>query len=272
MAIVFLILLFILGACFGSFLCCESRRLYLKAGKKKLPPRSLCLHCRKQLKWSDNIPIISWLFLRGRCRYCHQKIGLAEFLAELLTAFAWLSLGLSFIFSTPSSFDYLVASPLDWAIFIATLIFTLPLIFLAIYDGLYGELPTSLLIISILISIIILVLREISWASPLGTFTPDYLLQPIGALLILAGLYLTLYLVSKGKWVGDGDWLLATSIALALSRVWPALLTLTLTNLLAVLIMPPILRRKGNHHLPLGPFLVAAYLIISIFYPFLSIF
>lgn len=275
MTIIFLSLLFILGACFGSFLCCQARRMHARSTKKgsRFPSHSICLHCRYRLKWYDNIPIISWLLLRGRCRKCHKKIGFTEFLTEFLTAFSWLTLGLSFIFCTKSSLNHFSASPLDWAIFIATLFLTLPLIFLAIYDGLYGELPTSLLIISIVVSAIILILREISWASQShsGAFSPDYLLQPLGAFLILGGLYFILYLASKGKWVGDGDWFLATAIALALSRVWPALLTLTLANFLAVIIMAPILHSRHRHNLPLGPFLVAAYLIISVAYPYLSL-
>lgn len=273
MVVCFLIILFILGACFGSFLCCQARREHLRAGKyKSLSSRSICLHCHRRLKWYDNIPIISWLFLRGRCRECHKKIGLTEFLSEILTALIWLALGLSFIFSTSSSLNHFSASPLDWAIFIATLVLTLPLIFLSIYDALYGELPVFILIVSILISVVILVLREVSWATmnPTGVFLPDYILQPLGAFLILGGLYLLLYLLSKGKWVGDGDWLLATAIAFALARVWPALLTLTLTNLLAVVIMAPILHRSHHRSLPLGPFLVSAFLIISIVYPYLN--
>ena len=274
-------MLFIMGACFGSFLCCESRRLHHRAGKhKKLPSRSICLHCRKQLKWYDNIPIISWLILRGHCRHCGKPIGLAEFLSEFLTAFTWLALGISFVVFTHSTVSHFSATPYDWAIFIASLVFTLPLIFLAIYDALYGELPVSALIIAIIIAVIILVLREASWLSaesylaptlhPSGTFTSALILQPLGAFLILGGLYLVLYLLSHGKWVGDGDWLLATAIALALSRVWPALLTLTLTNLLAVIIMTPLLRRRRAKSLPLGPFLVAAFFTILVFYPVIA--
>ena len=68
METVFLVGLFILGACFGSFLCCQARRLRIKDkhGKKsvkKLGSRSVCLHCKAKLKWYDNIPIISWLIL-----------------------------------------------------------------------------------------------------------------------------------------------------------------------------------------------------------------
>ena len=87
--------MFILGACFGSFLCCQARRLRLKEGKKpkskKLPARSICLSCGYQLKWYDNLPIFSWLLLRGKCRKCRQKIGILEVLSELGLALAFLA-------------------------------------------------------------------------------------------------------------------------------------------------------------------------------------
>ena len=127
-----LILLFILGACIGSFLCCQVRRLHLKSTRRKrLGPRSVCLSCGQKLKWYDNLPIISWLILRGKCRNCHHRIGIAELLSELGTAFAFLSTGINF--------NPMVAGPLDWCRFILLLIFVSTMCFLAIYDGLYGS-------------------------------------------------------------------------------------------------------------------------------------
>ena len=150
MQILFYILLFILGSCFGSFLCCQARRLHLKvAGKgKKLGARSVCLQCNYQLKWYDNIPVLSWLFLRGKCRKCGKKIGFAEFLSELGLGLAFLALG--------TTINLTAANILQWSIFITTLILTISLGFLAIYDGIYGELPTIYLTISIICAIIIL--------------------------------------------------------------------------------------------------------------------
>ena len=155
MQILFFIILFILGACFGSFLCCQARRLHLKSTKgksKKLSSRSVCLNCGYQLKWYDNIPVFSWLFLRGKCRKCKQKIGFAEILSELGLGLAFLALG--------TTIDPVTASILEWAILLATLILTIILAFLAIYDGLYGELPTTYLTISIVCAIIVLCLKE----------------------------------------------------------------------------------------------------------------
>ena len=137
----FLIMLFILGSCFGSFLCCQARRMHLKTTPSKktknatLGSRSVCLNCAHQLKWYENIPIISWLVLRGKCKNCHRKIGIAEFLSELGVGLAFLAIG--------TTIDITSGDFLTWAVFVLTLITLLPLSFLAIYDGIYGELPTT---------------------------------------------------------------------------------------------------------------------------------
>ena len=259
MEIAFLILLFVLGACIGSFLCCQARRLHLKVtkqGSKKLGPRSVCLHCHYQLKWYDNLPIISWLFLRGKCRKCHAKIGVAELISELGLALSFLALGTTINLS---------ADPLIWTIFIVTLLLTTVLAFLAIYDGLYGELPTKYLIIAIIIAIISLSLQHAQILITSG-FTPELIYQPVLSVLILGGLYLVLYLVSKGKWVGDGDWLLATAIGIALGNPWLALITLFIANLLACLCALPNLKKTKKIYL--GPFLVVAFIITLTFADF----
>lgn len=258
----FLALLFILGACFGSFLCCQARRLHLKSipkkkgTKAKLGSRSVCLHCHYQLKWYDNLPILSWLFLRGRCRKCRHKIGIAEILSEITLALAFFLLG--------TTIDITTANPLDWAILITTLLFTTVLAFLAIYDGIYGELPTLYLIISVAIAVIILALKEADLLLT-SSFTASQIYNPLLSILILGGLYLLLYKISRGKWVGDGDWLLGSSIAIALYDPWLALVTLFLANLLACLVMYPILRKQKHAKIYFGPFMVAAFVITFVF-------
>lgn len=264
MEVLFYGLLFVLGACLGSYLCCQVRRYHLRASakqgtKKSLGARSVCLHCKTQLKWYDNIPIISWLVLRGKCRKCGKKIGLAELLSEIGLALSFLALGTTI---NPST-----ATPFDWASFIAMLFLTLVLGFLAIYDGLYGQLPTSCLTISIICAIIVLTLRE--WATlSVSAFTPDLIWKPLLSILILGGLYLVLHLISKGKWVGDGDWLLGTAIAIALFDPWLALITLFLANLLACLVMAPFMRGKKHHQIYFGPFMIIAFIIVYSFATF----
>ena len=253
MEALFLILLFIVGACTGSFLCCQARRLHLKAtkqGTKPLGSRSVCLHCKYQLKWYDNIPIISWLLLRGKCRQCGKKIGFAEIISELASGLGFLALGFSI--------NIFTADALTWCIFIAVLIFTTVLAYLAIYDGIYGELPTKHLFIAIILAAVILSLTHASIIITSG-FSSELIYQPLLSVLILGGLYLVLYLVSHGKWVGDGDWLLGTAIGIALGNPWLALITLFLANLLACLVALP--RLKKTKKIYLGPFLVVAFVI-----------
>lgn len=264
MRAVFLILLFVLGSCFGSFLCCQARRLHIKETTKgknhaKFNTRSVCLSCKYQLKWYDNIPILSWLFLRGKCRKCGKKIGLAEIVSELGLGIAFLALG--------TTLDVNSATILEWAIFIAILVLFVPLGFLAIYDGIYGELPTVCLTISIICAIIVLCLKE--WLTlSMSPFSPENILAPLASVAILGGLYFVLYIASKGKWVGDGDWLLGTAIGLALASPWLAVVALFIANVLACLVMAPLMRRSSTKKIYFGPFMVAAFVITITFADF----
>lgn len=252
MGFLFLILLFIFGACFGSFLCCQARRLHLKeTGDQKPGHRSICLHCKRKLKWYDNIPVISWIVLKGKCRYCGKKIGLAEILSELGLGFTFALFGFTASLSNDKLNLFLSEAPLSYILHFLIFLFILALAFLAIYDGLYGELPVPFLTISIILAIAINCFH----------FSIDGLADIVVSTLILGGLYLVLYLVSKGKWVGDGDWLLALAIGLVLKSPWLALITLFLSNLLALLVMLPVTKGKNNK-IPFGPFLVAAFYIV----------
>jgi len=82
-----LILAFIFGSIIGSFLNVLIYRL--PRGKSPLKPAfSFCTSCGKPIKWYDNIPIISYILLRGRCRYCKSPISIRYPLVETLTGFA----------------------------------------------------------------------------------------------------------------------------------------------------------------------------------------
>ena len=79
--IVFFVLIFAL--CIGSFLnVCIYR---IPRQKSIVSPPSLCPRCSKSIKWFDNIPLISYILLRGRCRFCKEKISAQYFIVELLT-------------------------------------------------------------------------------------------------------------------------------------------------------------------------------------------
>ena len=91
----FAILAFVLGAVVGSFLNVCIYRMPLNLSVNK-PRRSFCPACNTQLKWHQNIPLLSWLFLRGRCANCGSPIPLRYFVVELVTALFFLATWLQF--------------------------------------------------------------------------------------------------------------------------------------------------------------------------------
>lgn len=78
---------FVIGACIGSFLNVCIVRLPLE--KSVVFPGSHCPKCKKEISWYNNIPLLSYLFLRGKCRYCNQSISPCYFFVELLTGLSF---------------------------------------------------------------------------------------------------------------------------------------------------------------------------------------
>ena len=81
----FLLFIFLIFLCWGSFLNVVAYR-----SVHDIPffqKRSVCPFCKKLIAWYDNIPVLSWLFLRGKCRNCKEKISFLYPFTELITAF-----------------------------------------------------------------------------------------------------------------------------------------------------------------------------------------
>ena len=113
------IFIFILGSIVGSFLNVCIYRLPL--GKSIVKPRSFCPQCNKSIFWYDNIPLLSYLILKGRCRFCKEKIPFRYFLVEFITASIFLifyiryKLGFYFIFYTIFVCALIIATFVDIA-------------------------------------------------------------------------------------------------------------------------------------------------------------
>src|SRR6266404_6087920 len=88
------VVVFIFGCMVGSFLNVCIHRLPL--GQSVVSPPSHCPHCKYSIPWYLNIPLLTWLYLRGRCRNCGAPISVRYFLVELLTAGTFLSCWLAF--------------------------------------------------------------------------------------------------------------------------------------------------------------------------------
>ena len=88
------IYVFVIGACVGSFLnVCIGR---WPEGLSVVKPRSRCPKCGHQIKATENIPIVSWLLLRGRCSGCGERISIQYPIVELLVGLLWLAAFLQF--------------------------------------------------------------------------------------------------------------------------------------------------------------------------------
>jgi leader peptidase (prepilin peptidase) / N-methyltransferase len=90
--VLFLIYAGVLGASVGSFMnVCVSR---LPRRESLVRPRSRCPGCGAPIAWYDNVPVLSWLLLRGRCRQCRERISIQYPLIELVTAAIWVGMAL----------------------------------------------------------------------------------------------------------------------------------------------------------------------------------
>lgn len=264
-----LVFMFALGAIFGSFACCQAWRWRWHAtGKKDLGQWSVCMHCKKRIRWYDNIPIISWLVLRGKCRHCHKPIGMADFISEIGLATAFFMLSWAYLVPILNNWSVLALRPellaVKLAVFIMTLVMLVVLTVLAVYDAKWGLLPTVLLFLAVVFGLMVFLLKmyEVSL-----TDNPDLFGEVLGALvgaLILSGTCFVIYKGSKERLMGSGDWILALALALALADWWLSLWTIFLANLLGDLIALPSAIKSDNHEVHFGPFLVSAFVIVLI--------
>ena len=129
-----LIYLFIIGCCIGSFINVIVYRLPLS--RSIVYPNSSCPKCNAKIKWFDNLPIISWFLLRGKCRACKSKIDFSYPSIEFCT-------GLLFCFNLYANPTIFIQEPTYIKIFFGS-IFSATLFTLSILDFKYFWLPKAL--------------------------------------------------------------------------------------------------------------------------------
>lgn len=264
-----LIGMFMLGAIFGSFACCQAWRWRWQAtGKKNLGQWSVCIHCKKRIKWYDNIPILSWLILRGKCRNCHREIGVADFLSEIGLAVAFLMLSWAYLLPILTNWEVLALHPallaVKIAVFVMTLIMLVVLTVLAVYDAKWGLLPSVILILAVIFGMIVFILKMYEVSLTEGGDVLGEIVNSLIGVAILSGTCYVIYKGSKERLMGSGDWILALALALALADWWLALWTIFLANLLGDLIALPGAIKSGNNEVHFGPFLVSAFVIVLV--------
>jgi prepilin signal peptidase PulO-like enzyme (type II secretory pathway) len=216
--------------------------------------RSQCLHCSYTLEWYDMIPLVSWLSLGGKCRKCRKPIGYLEPMIELGV--------MAFFVISYAFWPYPLANSLEIARLILWLMAGVGLAILFAYDTKWSLLPdrTNFMVIGISLLSAFLVVIGASDKS-------NAILEIIGSVLILSGIYWVLYVISKGKWIGFGDVKLGLGLALLLADWKLAFIALFAANLIGCLIvLPPLIagKLKRNSHVPFGPLLVAGFVFAGL--------
>jgi len=237
---------FVLGTIIGSFLSVVIHRI--KAKKKGIfLGRSMCPNCKKTLKWSNLIPILSWIFQGGKCSKCKKKISMSYPALELTTGIIFIATLLKWSFIIESN-------QLPYFIFyLAEFIFLITIFF---FDLLYKEIPDKFSIPPIIIAIIGGLLLQI--VSPIS--------MALG-ILAVGGFFLIQYILSKGLWVGGGDIRLGALMG-ALLGLKMGVMALVLAYLIggifaAYLLIAKKVSRKTQ--IPFGPFLITG-IFLTLFY------
>jgi leader peptidase (prepilin peptidase)/N-methyltransferase len=133
------IIIFVMGLIFGSFLNVLIYRLPLEISLFK-PLGSTCSHCQYRIKWHENIPVFSYLFLKGKCSNCSKPISIVYPFVELTTAMVTLLLYMNYW--------------LNWELIVTIALFY-TLIVLSFIDLKYKSVPDYLLIIAVILTIIV---------------------------------------------------------------------------------------------------------------------
>lgn len=225
----------------------EYSRLKKLLGKRTVDDRSQCLECGYALKWYDLIPVVSWLSLKGKCRNCRKPIGKFELLMELGVA--------AFFVLSYAFWPIELSGALQITHFVLWLIAGVIMAILFAYDLKWFLLPDALTFALALVGAAIVVLTAVGSQDVVGV-----VLNALGAVAVLSGLYAVLFFVSGGRWVGFGDVKLGIGLALLLGSWQLALVGLFLANFIGCLIVIPLMAAKKlqrTAHVPFGPMLIA---------------
>jgi len=206
------VFIFIFGLCLGSFINALVYRLYeeIPLGGKA---RSICPKCKKQLRWQDNIPLLSFVFLLGKCHFCQEKISWQYPAVELITGGLFL---LSLLLTMEQWNNGAMISLFHCFIVLYQWFIVSVLITIFLFDLKYSLIPD---IIS-LPAIVVVFAAKILFLSPqFSIFNFQFLCFSA----IIGGSWFALqYFLSKGRWVGGGD--IRLGILMGLILPWPHVL------------------------------------------------
>ena len=256
------LVLAVLGLCIGSFLNVVIHRLplMLESGWRResaetldvkideaapltlSKPRSRCPSCGHEIAWHENIPVLSYVRLRGRCSACKTPISLRYPLVEVFTGLLFAAVGWHFG-ATPTA--------LLWCSFCAVLVA------LAGIDWDTTLLPDNMTLPLLWAG---LVASALGWTIPLG----DALWGAVAGYLSLWGVYWLFKLTTGKEGMGYGDFKLLAALGawLGVKMVLPILLAASIIGAIVGIGMKMISALREGRYVPFGPFLAGAGLVV----------
>jgi prepilin signal peptidase PulO-like enzyme (type II secretory pathway) len=263
------IFVFAFGLCIGSFLNCL---IYRMENKKSVAGRSFCPKCKKELAWFDLFPVLSFVFLQGKCRNCKQKISWQYPLVELATGIIFFLIFLMLLRGSPQAsvaIQSMCTNPLGCLV-APLLAMTDWILAFARMTGAVADLAFWFYIAAVLIVIFVYDLKHF--------IIPDKILLPAIAVAFFYALvfdfanlggrllgavvgflfFFVIFAVSNGEWMGFGDVKFAVLMGLILgfSNTLAGLFFAFLFGAI-IGIISMIFGKKGlKSEIPFGPFLV----------------
>ncbi len=239
----FVLILIFLGACVGSFINAWAWRAH-----ENLPignARSMCPNCRTKISWYDNVPLLSFILLRGKCRACQKAISFQYPIVELGGIFLFLVVGFFHHFSFA-----------DYSMLIRDLCIVSILLAILVYDAKYMEiLDRTTLFPATLIFLFNFFTNALSWQS---------MIMGAG---IGAGFFGLQYAISRGRWIGGGDIRLGALMGVILGTplIWVALFLSYLLGGIVGAVLLGMKKAHANTALPFGLFLIPGTLLTLFF-------
>lgn len=237
--VIIAVILFIYGTLLGSFVNAWVWRT--RHDKKINKGRSICPHCKHKLSARDLVPVLSYMLLGGKCRYCKKKVSAQYPIVELIAGGLFAGL-------------YVAINPhdlLSWLLLALWLGLTVFMLADATYDALWYELPLKFTIPAVGLAIAIFIVDGVRLGSAITQ-------QKFFVTVAFSGFFYILWFVSKGKWMGDGDIGLAAIMGMVLTPVSLVVAALAAFNAGAVVSLGLIASglKTRRDIIAFGPFLI----------------
>ena len=237
------IVIFLFGLAIGSF---TNVLIYRLPREESIVfPGSHCPNCDHELKWYDNIPLISYFILKGKCRYCKEKISIRYPLLEFLNGIIYLSFFITYGFTLE---------------FIYLSLLTSFLISITIIDLKHLIIPDSLVVSVLGLNILYKIGNYFMYGIPFE------FLDSLFGLLAGAGFFLLILLISRGG-MGGGDVTLigALGFSLGLKNTVLMILLSFIIGAVISLILLAFKIKSMKDPIPFGPFIIIAFYLSYFF-------